>query len=60
MAQFHISEKLQLEYLLFNKTSLSGKIIPGYTITFGLTKPLYIELAIIVVVIQAHERGCVA
>ena len=33
---------------------------PGYTFTFCLTKPVDIDLKIIFVVIQAHQRGFVA
>ena len=60
MDQFQISEKLQLEHLLFIDKGYHEICFPGYTFTFCLTKPVDIELIIIVVVIQAHERGFVA
>ena len=35
-------------------------LLPGYTFIACLTKPVDIELGIIVVVIPGNERGCVA
>ena len=74
MDQFQISENLKLEHLLFidkgyHEFSLVKKvgvsrmrdfILPGYTFNFCLTKPVDLELKIIVVVIEAHEKGFVA
>ena len=57
--QFQILEKLLSEQLLFIDKGYNEKVIPGYTFTFCLTKPVDKEVKIIVVVIQTHKRGCV-
>ena len=50
MGQFQILEKVQLQYLLFIDNN-NKKNIPGLPFTFCWTKPVGIELKIIVVVI---------
>ena len=39
MDQFHISEMLQSERLLFIHKGCHEKVIRGYTVTFCITKP---------------------
>ena len=44
MDQFQISEKFQLERLLFIDEGYHEKVIPGYTFTFCITQPVAKEV----------------
>ena len=45
-------------FILLLKNAIMNKMIPGYTLTFCLKKPVDIDVNNYLFVIQAHERGC--
>ena len=54
------SGKLQKELQLLLIHVIQIKVTTGYTFTFHLSRPVDIEVKIIVLVIQAYKRGSVA
>ena len=55
-----VFKKQQLEHLRFIDKDYHEKYIPWYTFTFYLTKTVDMVLTLLVVVIQANEKGCMA
>ena len=60
MDQFQVLEKLQFKYLLFIDKDKHEKLIYGVTFIFSLTKPVDIEVKIIIFTESAPRLGCVA
>ena len=60
MDQFQVLEKLQFKHLLFIDKDKLEKFIPGVTFIFSLTKPVDIEVKIIIFTESAPRLGCVA